>query len=87
MMNRREMLAGLAACAAAAGVNAEVAAIDAEPRPLLLVLKVESRLTCEAQAAIRRHFDSLRILNPELPQVIVLEGGATLEAVLDPRGK
>lgn len=86
-MNRREMLSAVAGVAAAANVQGEAQAIDAEPRPLLLVFRLAGRLKSEAKACIREQWESIREHNPGLPILVVIDGGATLEAVLDPRSK
>lgn len=83
-MNRRELLSGIASVAAACGVTGTVSAIEAEPQPLLLVLSVPGRLSCEASENFRRVWNK-RFGDKGLPELVILNGGATLEAVLDPR--
>jgi len=84
-MNRRELLSGLAATLAAGGVAASAEVIEAEPVPLLLVLKSDKPLNQDQYAAIRRDYDAMRMKDSRLPQLVVLDPSMTLEAVIDPR--
>jgi hypothetical protein len=84
-MNRRELLSGLVATLAAGGVAASAEVIEAEPAPLLLVLKSDKPLNQSQHDAIRRHYDAMRDRDSRLPLLVVLEPGMALEAVLDPR--
>ncbi len=82
-MNRRELLAGLGTLAATCGGT--VSAIEAEPKPILLVLTVPHALSCKQIENIRTNWNA-RFKGVEgVPPMLILEGGATLEAVLDPR--
>jgi hypothetical protein len=83
--NRRELLSGLVATLAVGGVAASADVIEAEPAPLLLVLKSDKSLNQEQHAAIRRHYDTMREQDSRLPLLVVLEPVMALEAVLDPR--
>lgn len=85
-MNRRELLSSIASVAASCGVAGTASVVDAEPRPLLLVLSYPQHLPCEVQAVIRKEWDSM-FGDKMLPPLVILSGGATLEAVLDPREK
>jgi len=84
-MNRRELLSGLVATLAAGGVAASAEVIEAEPVPLLLVLKSDKPLNQDQYAAIRRDYDAMRMKDSRLPQLVVLDPSMTLEAVIDPR--
>jgi len=84
-MNRRELLQGLVAGAAACGVTATADVIEAEPRPLLLVLTVPKTLSMAQQHGIMEEWDAIRQKDSRMPRVVVLSNGMTLEAVLDPR--
>lgn len=86
-MNRRELLSGLVATLAAGGVAASAEVIEAEPEPLLLVLKLDKPLNHDQYAAIRRDYDAMRMKDSRLPQLVVLDPSMTLEAVIDPRAK
>jgi hypothetical protein len=65
--------------------DAAVEAIAAEPTPLLLVLHCEQHLTVEQIASIRKCWDDHVDQAKNLPPLVVLCPGMTLEAVLDPR--
>lgn len=84
-VSRRELLAGLIAGAASCGVVATADVIEAEPRPLLLVLKIDQHLSQAQRHAINEEWDAIRQKEPRMPQVVVLQKGMTLEAVIDPR--
>lgn len=84
-MNRRELLSGLVATLAAGGVAASAEATEADPVPLLLVLKSDKPLNQDQYAAIRRDYDAMRMKDSRLPQLVVLDPSITLEAVIDPR--
>ncbi len=84
-MNRRELLGNLTAAMAGAGIAGTVDVIEAEPKPLLLVLRPPRLVSNAAMTAVRLNANVFRHEHPELPPIVVLEYGMTLDAILDPR--
>lgn len=85
-LNRRELLKGLATIAGGAGVAiGSVEDVPAEPLPLLMVLRTYDRISDEARKCIQQSWAKVREGNDKIPQLVVLDNGATLDAVIDPR--
>lgn len=84
-MNRRELMAALAACCGAAGLKADVKVVESEPKPLLAVIECQHPLDCEQREAIHAAWNRVRELNPDLPPCVVLDGGlkVTMKTSLD----
>lgn len=87
VLNRRELLSGLVATLAAGGVTASAEVIEAEPVPLLLVLKSDKPLSEEVRRNIRNLWERLQANDSRLPQLVVLDPSMTLEMLPDPRAK
>ncbi len=62
-------------------------AISAEPKPLLLVLSLERHISPECIKNIRKTLQNVFEVHNDLPPLVILLPGMTLEAVLDPRHK
>lgn len=83
-MNRRELLTSTLSAVAAAGVpGVTVETVDAEPLPLLLVLRHPKHLSFEARKHLKESFRQVFKDRPPCP-IVVLEEGLTLQAVTDP---
>lgn len=88
-MNRREMIAACSSALATAGVSARTEAIEADPAPLILTVTVPEPLSEESYENIRQSMKGcMEMIAARVGHwvpVVVLHGGATLEAVRDPR--
>lgn len=83
-MNRRELMQTVAAAVTGAGVEPNLHTIEAEPLPLLLVLKVPKKTPEYVLKNIRDAFN--RIFNGKLPcPFLVLDEGMEITAITDPR--
>lgn len=82
-MNRRQLLAKIAGGLAAAGVTgAKLQAIEAEPPPLLLVVKLDRPSKPETRQMVRECLE--RLFHGKKPCPIVVVDGMSIEAVRDP---
>lgn len=80
-MNRRELLKAItSACSAAGIVHAgEFAVYGGERKPTLAVIHSARPLPQDAVEAIRKQWQRLREISPDLPPCVVLDRGLTLE--------
>jgi hypothetical protein len=84
-MNRRELLAAVGSLATGVGVKAEAEVIDAEPKPLLAVLRPDFKVTPEILRAMREQWQRLLEGREQIP-LVVLQPGMELQILRDPRG-
>lgn len=89
-MDRREMMAGVAAAVASLPLKADVSTIEPDPLPLMIVITVDP--AAYNGAARRALFAELVDLNELISErageripIMVVENGTTVEAVIDPR--
>lgn len=80
-MNRRELLKAMTSACSAAGIAhaGELAVYGGERKPTLAVIHAARPLPQEAVEHIRRQWERLRKMSPELPPCVVLDRGLTLE--------
>ena len=88
-MDRRQMLGAGASLLALAGLeDAELLAVDSEPDPLFLKVKVPRRLSGEEAAFIADMLnDKFKDSKGRPIPVLVLPEGGDIEAVTDPRSQ
>lgn len=85
MISRRELSASLATIAATAGATSQT--VEQEPLPLLMVLSFPGHLSPDQIQNIHADWQRLTGRAADLPPLVILQDGAKLEAVLDPRAK
>lgn len=86
-MDRREALSALTGLGMATGAAwSDAKVIEAEPKPLLFVLRVSEPISESDVARIHAEWERLWQGPPPAPLAIVPQG-ATLDAILDPREK
>lgn len=83
-MNRREVLSCMTSMCAASGIEARCDVVESEPRPILAVIHCDERITPEVAETVRKHWECVRKLTPELPPCVVMCKGLTLELKVHP---
>jgi hypothetical protein len=79
-MNRRELFKKVLAPFAAAGIAVEAQAVEKEPLPLCLALKVDRRLSNAAKERLQRSLEAAFKGMPPVP-VLILDAGMDVIAV------
>jgi len=82
-MNRRELLKAITATCSAGGIAhaGDFAVYGGERKPMLAVIHCQKSLPTEAVESMRKCWDGLRKISPDLPPCVVLDSGLRLEMV------
>lgn len=84
-MNRRELLQIMSAVSTGlCGIEATAEIVDTEPRPLLVVIRAKRPISQEAAECLRKSWDRLRELHPEVPPACVLPPDIEIEIKRQP---
>jgi hypothetical protein len=82
-MNRRQLLQAITATCSAGGLAhaGDFAVYGGERKPMLAVIHCPRPLPAAAVESMRKCWDGLLKMSPELPPCVVLDGGIRLEMV------